>query len=169
MGKFRVKSPCVSFDTAILDTLNWENNTSSVPYYWFRHLGRIPVAICWMILFVSYPIIWFRYWYYSMKKKMRMIESQFLALFGSSPLNQKLKTQWFPLGVLIIGQKSFQFRILHLKTPHPVLLYWLFNGESLVVLVTIKMNGIGTQIFLLSTVCNLTSSLLLFQINNEAL
>ena len=46
---------------------------------------------------------------------------------------------------------------------------WLFDGESLVVLVTIKMNGLGTQIFLLTTVCNLTSSLLLFQINNEAL
>ena len=62
MGKFRVKSPCVSFDTAILDTLNWENNTSSVPYYGFRHLWRIPVDIWWTVLFVSYPFICFSYY-----------------------------------------------------------------------------------------------------------
>ena len=49
-------------------------------------------------------------------------ESNF-GTFLQLAINPKLKIQYFPLGMLILRQKSLQFCIPHLKAPQPVLPY----------------------------------------------
>ena len=49
-------------------------------------------------------------------------ESNF-GTFWQLAINPKLKIQYFPLGMLILRQKSLQFCIPHLETPQTVLPY----------------------------------------------